>query len=232
MESVDRGDVEASGQGGGSVSNLRAWFEARELDSWLETLAVLLLATATLATAWSGYQASEWGGAQSRLYSQASSQRVQSNEAATNAHLDRMTDIATFNSYASAYAEDRPELMEFFESQFSDRLAPAVAVWLATDPLISDDAPTTPLEMPEYVVPNQLESDRLKEEATRLFDEGVQASSQSSAYVLNTLYLAAVLFFAALSNRIRRRPPRMLLVGFAATFLLYGLYHLVRLPVL
>lgn len=215
-----------------SAGSVRTWLGARELDSWLETIAVLLLATATLATAWSGFQASEWGGAQSRLYSQASSRRVQANEAATNAHLDRMADIATFNSYASAYAEDRPELMAFFEGQFSDRLAPAVAAWLATDPLNNDEAPTTPIEMPEYVVPNQVESDRLKEEANQLFDEGVHASSQSSDYVLNTLYLAAVLFFAAVANRVRRRPARVFMVVLAVTFLLYGLYHLARLPVL
>ncbi len=231
MESADLRDGDSPARNGVSVGSARTWLGDRNLDSWLETLAVVLLAVATLATAWSGYQASEWGGTQSRLYSQASARRVQANEAATNAHLDRMTDMATFNSYAGAYAEDRPELMAFYQGQFSDRLQPAAAAWLATDPLNSEDAPRTPLEMAEYVVPNQVESDRHRDEANRLFDEGVYASTQSSGYVLSTLYLAAVLFFAAIANRVRRRPARLLMVVLASTFLLYGLYQVATLPV-
>lgn len=231
MESADRGEWSAPARRPSAGNWARTWFGGRGLDDWLETIAVLLLATASLATAWSGFQAAEWGGAQSMLYSQASSRRVQANEAATNAHLDIMTDIATFNSYAGAYAEDRPDLMEFFEGQFSDRLEPAVAAWLATEPLISADAPNSPVDMPEYVVPNMLESNRLKEEANALFDRGVDAATRSAAYVLNTLYLALVLFFSAIANRVRRRPARILMVALGSSFLLYGLFHLATLPV-
>jgi hypothetical protein len=229
---VDRSDLRGSGQHEESPSQLREWVGGRRWEEWLETLAILLLATASLATAWSGFQAAEWGADQSKKYSQASSRRVQANEAATNAHLDIMTDIATFNSYASAYAEDRPELMAFFEGQFSDRLQPAVVAWLATDPLTSEDAPNTPIEMVEYVVPNRLESDRLKNEANQLFEAGVHASTQSAAYVLNTLYLAAVLFFAAIANRVRLRAARVVMLVLGSMFLVYGMYHVITLPVI
>ena len=41
---------------------VRTWLRNKDWDDWIETVAVVLLATASLAAAWSGYQAALWGG--------------------------------------------------------------------------------------------------------------------------------------------------------------------------
>ena len=55
-------------------------------ERWLELSAVLLLSLATLATAWSGYQAALWSGEQSQRYSQASALRVRADEDTVTLH--------------------------------------------------------------------------------------------------------------------------------------------------
>ena len=55
-------------------------------DRWeplAEFIATIILAVATLATAWSGYQAARWGGEQSFLYSRAGALRTESTRAST-----------------------------------------------------------------------------------------------------------------------------------------------------
>lgn len=47
------------------------------LKRWLELSAVLLLAIATLATAWCGYQAAGWSGDLSQQFSNAATARMQ-----------------------------------------------------------------------------------------------------------------------------------------------------------
>ena len=69
-------------------------------DRWeplAEVLATIVLAFATLATAWSGYQAARWGGVQSTSYSQAGALRTESTRASTQAGQLAQIDIASYN---------------------------------------------------------------------------------------------------------------------------------------
>jgi hypothetical protein len=204
---------------------------SKEWDDWIETVAVILLATASLAAAWSGYQASKWSGEQSTLYSQASARRVLATEASTKAYLYTIMDIETFNHFATAYDQDNAQLMAFHERQFSDRLRPAVDAWVATDPLNNLDAPSSPFAMPEYMVPERERSGQLEAEAEALFEEGEYANKQSDNYVLNTVFLATVLFFAGIVTKVRGRPARTVIVTLGAILLLYGIYHVATLPI-
>ena len=52
------------------------------VDARLELLATMLLALATVATAWSGYQASRWNGEQAKAVSRANAMRIESAKAA------------------------------------------------------------------------------------------------------------------------------------------------------
>jgi hypothetical protein len=213
------------------VRRFTQWANSQQSDQWIELLAVLMLTTASLAAAWSGYQASRWGGNQATLYSQASSKRTEATDASTRANLYTLIDMEVFNDYADAYTDDDPALMAFIERQFSDRLRPAVDAWLETDPLNNSDAPSHPLAMPEYVVPELKRSETLQQEAELLFEEGIHANQQSDEFVLNTVYLATVLFFAGIATKIEGRPARIAIVVLGISLLFFGVYHLVTLQV-
>src|SRR4029078_9525024 len=69
----------------------------------LEFAAVLLLSFATLATAWSGYQAALFSGKQSQKYAQASSLRLHSPNPSTAAGQFRIDDLLLFNRWLDAH---------------------------------------------------------------------------------------------------------------------------------
>ena len=46
-------------------------------------IATVVLAVATLVTAWSGYQSARWGGLQSTKFSEANALRIESSRAST-----------------------------------------------------------------------------------------------------------------------------------------------------
>ncbi len=209
----------------------RAWLNNKQWDDWIETVTVLVLALASLAAAWSGFQAAQWSGEQSTLYSQASARRIQATQASNAAYTYLVIDVDAFNNFANAYAAGDTELMEFHRRQFSDRLAPAVEAWLATDPLTSSEAAASPLEMPEYVVPERARAAQLEAESEELFGRGVHALEQSGGYVLNTVYLATALFFSGIASKVRGRPARAAIIGMGIILLLVGVYHIVSLPV-
>jgi len=199
---------------------------------WIEVILVVLLACASLAAAWSGYQAARWGSEHSTLFSEASSMRVESTRFTTEAFIREIGDLNIFDGWANAYATGDEELAAFYERRFSPELATAVAAWQATDPENNPDAPGGPLLMDAYKRPELDQAAALEEEAGRLFDEGKDANEHSDGYVLTTVFLATVLFFAALAGRMSWLPPRATLVGLAIVMLVYTMIRLVTFPVI
>ena len=62
----------------------------------LELVATVLLAFATLGTAWSAYQSREWTGQQSQGYSPATKNRIAVNRTSAVANRQMQVDVATF----------------------------------------------------------------------------------------------------------------------------------------
>jgi len=203
-------------------------------DRWepmAEVIATVILAFATLATAWSGYQSARWGGAQSLKYSQAGALRTESTRASTKAGQIVQIDIGLFTNWINAFAVDNQELAGFYENRFRPEFDVAFETWLATDPRNNPDAPKSPFSMPEYTVSLSQEADRLEQEASKTFDEGSEANEISDNYILNTVVLASVLFLAGMQSRIKSVPARMLIVILGLFILTYGLVNIATYPI-
>jgi hypothetical protein len=135
------------------------------VDARLDLVATLLLALATVATAWSGYQASRWNGEQAKAFSRASALRIESAKTADLANAQTQIDVATFTQWVDAYALEQTELADFYLERFRAEFKPAVDAWIATGPLRNPDAPLTPFAMPEYKVEAREEAERIEAEA-------------------------------------------------------------------
>lgn len=192
-------------------------------ESRFEIAATILLALAALATAWSGYQAALWGGIQSSNYTQASAARVTANERLTAANQFRLADLSVLEAYLAAQAQDLDELAAFYEARFRDEFAVAFVAWEELDPYTNPDAPASPLAMPEYQLAVEAESAELTTAAETKFAEGEQANTNSDNFTLSTVMFAAVLFFAAISDRFDHRPSRIVMLTFAGVGLIGGI---------
>ena len=187
-----------------------------------EIFSTVLLAVATLAAAWSGYQAALWDGIQSSDYSQASAMRVESTLALGEAGQDRLADLSVLENYIDATFAGDTAQADFYRSHARDEFKPALEAWIALDPFNNPDAPNSPLAMDQYELEHEQEGIALAKEAHDTFETGENANTTSDIYVLTTLFFASVLFLAAVSERIEWSRLRWALLGTASLIFVVG----------
>jgi hypothetical protein len=180
----------------------------------VEIAAAVLLALATVATAWSGYQASRWNGEQAKAFSRANAARIESTRASSLANTQTEIDVATFTQWVDAYAQEQTELADFYLERFRPEFKPAVDAWIVTRPLRNPDAPLTPFAMPEYTSSATEDAKRLEVEAEAFAAEARINVQRATNYVLGVVLFAATLFFAGMSARLRTRRLRVILLSF------------------
>jgi hypothetical protein len=202
-----------------------------KIETWLEIASVIMLAIVAIATAWNSYQAARWSSLAGIRYSQASARRVESTRASTTAGQQSLVDVSLFTNWINAYASSDEKLQRFYEKRFRDEFKPAFEAWMATDPANNSDAPPSPFAMPEYELENSKKSIQLEAEATQFFTEGKQAIENSTQYVLNTVFLASVLFFVGLATRFKLPRLRFVILISAMAMLIYGLFNLAVFPI-
>ena len=203
----------------------------RRRERRFEVVATLILAASALLTAWSGYQASLWGGIQSTDYSKASALRVQAAQQDSEANQYRLAHLSAFNAYLQASAGGNQELAQFYAERFPEPLKSAFDAWLELDPLTNAEAPITPLTMPQYALEQDARAAELNAAASATFQAGEDANSISDVYTLATVLLATALFFSAISERFEFLPARVGLLTTAGLALIGGLSVILTQPV-
>ena len=128
----------------------------------VELVATVLLAVATVATAWSGYQSARWNGEQAKAGGRSNALRIESAKAAGLANTQMQIDVATFAQWVDAYSREEAELADFYFKRFRLEFSPAVDAWIATRPLKNPEAPATPFAMSEYRLAARAQADRLE----------------------------------------------------------------------
>lgn len=197
----------------------------------LEVVATVLLALATVATAWSGYQASRWNGEQATAFSRASAVRIESTKSGDLANAQTQIDVATFMQWVDAYVGDEDELVDFYSRRFRDEFKPVMDAWTATMPLANPDAPLTPFAMPEYQLEARDEAERLEAEAEAWSTKARTNVQRATNYVLCVVLFAAVLFFAGISTKLQAPRLRRLLLGLGVVTFVGTVAWLATFPV-
>lgn len=226
MTTQDPGTVDPAELDEGGITPTEHRFLNREV---LEMITVIVLSVTTILTAWSAFQSSKWGGAMSISFSQASSARIESVRLTGTADQKTAIHVGLWVNWLDEYTAS-PETAAFLESRFPEPLATAQADWLATKPLKTAGAPPSPFAMPSYVIPERGEAKAADERADAKFAEALEFNQRGDNYTLLTVLFAAVLFFAAISNRLRRIGLAAALLGSAIGLGLVGLILLGTFP--
>ena len=176
---------------------------AERLYRWVEVLSAAMLALATIATAWSGYQSALWGGEQNRHLKSASTAEIKAMQFASVALQKISLHSSLFGQWVVAVSEGNTALADFQRKRFPEPLKTATAAWQATQPLTNPAAPATPFDMPEYVLAENAEEQRLEATAAAESEAGGRAGEISDRYLLFTIIFASVLFFGGISGKFR-----------------------------
>jgi hypothetical protein len=199
--------------------------------SRLELRATVLLAVATVATAWSGYQATRWNGEQAKAGARASAQRIESSKADAFANAQSQIDVATFTQWVNAYALKQQDLSDFYFRRFRPEFKPAVVAWIATKPLKNASAPLTPFAMPQYHVAARAKAQNLDASAGMWALRAQADIQRSSNYILCVVLFTTALFFASVSTKLQTPRLRKVLLGFGLVVFVGTLVWLATFPV-
>lgn len=165
-------------------------------------LATVLLALATVATAWSGYQASRWNGEATKATARGTAARLESTRQSDLANAQTQIDVALFTQWVNAYATGEAQLRDFYFARFRPEFRPALEAWIATRPLKNPRAPLSPFAMPQYRPAARAEATMLQTTADAWAAKARTDVQRSTNYVLGVVLFAAALFFAGMSTKL------------------------------
>lgn len=199
---------------------------------YVDIVAAVVLAIATVATAWCAYQATRWSGVQATSFAEASSARIESSRQFNLAFQTLSIDADLFTDWVTAYSEGNQELQSFYETNLMrPDFIPYLEEWIASEPLQNENALRNPIVNETYQQELLAESERLRAQAEAKFDEATDANQTGDDYILATVMFASVLFFAGISNKFNRVRIQGALVALAIVMLVLGTVQFGSLPI-
>jgi hypothetical protein len=197
---------------------------------WRDWLVVIVLSVTTVLAAWTAFQASKWSGMMSISFSQASSARIEASRLDGDANRVATIQVGLYTQWVRAFAEGSQREVDYFESVFPEPLATAFRAWEAADPQANPDVPRTPFAMPEYQIPADAEAAAADARADAKFSDALAFNQRSDNYTVLTVLFAAVLFFASMAGRARRRRFQHVFLGMALVLLIAASAFLISFP--
>ena len=198
---------------------------------WAEIAAAIILSLASLLTAWSSFQATQWTRTQTANANAVIATLLESSQAATLGGQDTLIDVLTFTSWLEAVSTENQPLADFYRGRFREEFKPAFEAWLAIGPLTNPDAPSSPFAMAEYAPARRQAAQDLQKEAAELQGKVRMASENAAYYVRNTLFLALALFLVGISRMFPSIKVRLALQVLAAGLLLLGAGYAITGPI-
>jgi hypothetical protein len=163
----------------------------------------VVLAAATVGTAWSGYQSALWGGEQSAHAQQSATAIIRAAHFTGLAEQKVGLHVDLFGQWVAAMSTGNTPLAEFLLARFPEPLRAATVAWQATQPLENPAAPPTPFDMPSYALAERVEAERWEALAIAESQAASTAGAISDRYLLFTIIFATVLFFGGISGKFR-----------------------------
>ena len=199
-------------------------------DRVLEIIAVLILGITTVGTAWCGYQASEWNGAQQDLARTSSDERVEGSRLFGLATQKVAYDAGLVAQYAQAVQSGNTQLAQFYRNNLVRApFLPLLEQWEAD--IKNGTSPASLFEDPAYLQSQFGDYDAASARAEQASLESQVAAANADSYVITTILLAVALFFAGVTASFRYRPARVLLLLLAVGTVAVAASRLADLPI-
>jgi hypothetical protein len=162
-------------------------------------------------------------------FSQASSARIESTRLDGAADVRTANQLGLFTQWAAATSSEDVPLATFLVERFPEPLAAAHEDWLAAGGL-DPEAPASPFDMPSYVLPERVEAAAASERAGERFQTALRNNQRGDNYTVLTVLFATVLFFTAMSGRVRAVRSQQALLAMGVTLGAVGLVLLLTFP--
>jgi len=204
--------------------------ENQPTKRWLEPVTALIMALATVGTAWCTYQSAVWTRHSNRSSNQFSS--LERKAAVLNIQGTQALTIhaAVFMQILAAQQSGNQTLADFYVQRFPPNVRKAYDAWVAQKPFENPNADPHPF------VPNLFERPGSREAAEAIasgatqIEDARRAATVSGQYLANTVLFAAVLFFANAASKFEIRWVRRTSFLFAVAVFTFAVVRVATLP--
>jgi hypothetical protein len=198
---------------------------------WLEPASAILMALATLSTAWCSYQSSKWSGQSSAFAT--SGARLEQKAALLHLEDNQVTSIQAkmFMDFINATLAGNNKLAQFYSDRFPPELRAAYDRWIEQKPFENPKAGPHPFVPGLYEPRFAQDAQQATGDAGRDGGEARRTGNFAAQYLSNTVLFAMVLFFAGTSARFDQRHVRLGSFFFAVAVFLFAVSRMFMLPV-
>jgi hypothetical protein len=196
---------------------------------WIELAATILLSLATIAAAWSAYQATRWGGVQANSYSASGSKRTEATQQNSIFTAQAQIDVMTWITYLEHHQAGDERGAAFMMERFRKEFRPAFDAWAAQAPA-GEPPPGTPFDMPQYQPEARQLARELNAQAEELAATARKANQLGDNFVLVAVIMASVLFFAGVGSKLKARGLRLFMLLMGVTLFLGGISFMLSMP--
>jgi hypothetical protein len=196
---------------------------------WIELAAAILMSLATMAAAWSAYQATRWGGVQANSFSASGAKRTEATQQSGIAAAQAQIDVMAWITYLEHYQSGDERGAAFLRDRFRSEFTPAFDAWLARAP--DGEYPAgTPFDLPQYQPEAMRRADQLNAEADAFAATAREANQTSDDFVLVAVIMSSVLFFAGVGTKVRARGIRLFMLTMGLVLFVGGTAFMLSMP--
>ena len=201
-----------------------------ERRRWVEPVTALLMALATVGTAWCSYESAAWTRRANRLMNEFNALERRAGLASMQGMQAASIHVAIFMQALAARQAGNETLANFFVERFPPDMRKAYDAWIAQKPFENPTADSHPFVPKLYEMRGTREAAEAMEKAAARVELARSAGTVSGQYLANTVLFATVLFFANAAGKFGQRRVRLVSFIFAATLFAYAVFRIVTLP--
>ena len=204
--------------------------EKHERKQWVEPVAALLMALATLSTAWCSFESAAWTRQSNRLMNEFNTLERRAGLLSLQGMQQATIQTAMFTEVLAAKQAGNDQLAKFYVERFPPDLRKAYDAWLAQKPFENPNADPHPFVPNLYEIPGSREAADASAKAANSQRAAGSAGSISGQYLANTVLFATVLFFANASAKFEQRRVRVVAFIFAVAVFVFAVLRTAMLP--
>jgi hypothetical protein len=204
--------------------------EPREKQKWVEPVAALLMALATVSTAWCSYQSAAWTRQSNRLLNEFNSLERRAGLLSLQGVQQATIHAGMFMQLLAAQQAGNEKLANFYVERFPPDVRKAYDAWLAQKPFENPSADPHPFVPNLYEPRGTREATDATANAASRQREARNAGNISGQYLANTVLFATVLFFANASGKFEQQRVRAVAFIFAVAMFVFAVVRTAMLP--
>src|SRR5437667_3145845 len=202
----------------------------QEKKKWVEPVTALLMALATLSTAWCSYESAAFTRKSNRLMNEFNALERRAGLLSIQGIQQATIHTTMFMQMLAAQQAGNEKLANFYVERFPPDARKAYDAWLAEKPFENPNADPHPFVPKLYEVRGTREAAEQNFTAARRPPEARSAGNVSGQYLANTVLFATVLFFASASGKFEQQRVRSVAFVFAVAVFVFALVRTAMLP--